>query len=616
MIFFVILSTSCLAVFELEINEKGKIISYYDEYYVVQVNGTVTANNNFNSTLYNVVIPFNVGSLNIFEITNDDYVRPGQIEYQMFDPSETKTFTYEIRGVSPVNPMENNRSVLRSSILIEKASLQPMLISRLEKANVEKVDVNTSKVRGIKNRRLITVKLENPSEANYNISAVHVLKTPNQTLEEDNILDRWDFPKDKPYFIIGPSSQWLRDIVDYNVTGDEVYWLNTEINTKLGINLAGTHNISLFDQEDLLNPANTSLEKMEQLENVSDFLEHMMYVSKSYSKTHLNPGDIVDVEIRVSNFAPISRNITVEDFVPLGFSIVSNKTTKNKTLKWNDVVNPDSASRISYQLRYEDEDMLGVDYFEPAVVRYEDKEIHTNRIPFVRKYIPEKKVYVQKNIRASVNDEYVIGLTIQNVGKTTINDMYVKEFLSAADTFREITQAPEKKGLWLIPELKPNEEWEVKYVTNENEVLNSLPQVFGVKDNTVLKTLVFENFVKKQWIIGSIHSIEIIGSFFVVFAIGGVFFYSWYSRTNRSRSLRRLQKQIRNLRRDTTPDSSDSIDYLKAESSEGVQYPLEVEVEKQEPKTEPHPVSENENKKEAKENLDNLKKLHENLEEK
>ncbi|MGM5482371.1 MAG: hypothetical protein ACQESF_02810 [Nanobdellota archaeon] len=619
MFFFAILSLTCYAGMELHVSERGKVVSYYEEYYVVQVNGTITATNPHNSTLYNVIIPFDLGSLTIFEQGKTKNIGPGELKFNRLKERETKIIDYQIRGVTPKLPMNKNRSVLRSGLIVNGASLQPMLISKIKKSEVEKVTINNSKMKGVKNRRLITVKLENPSDTSYNVSSIKVLKTPNQTLEDEFIIDRWVYPKDKPYLTLEPRSEWLKDIIDYNVSGSEVYWLNTDIGTKLDVNLSGNHNVSRFDQEDLLSPENKTFDKMEKLQNMSDFLEHMMYVSKKYSDTHLNTGDVVDVDIKISNFAPINRNVSVHDFIPTGFELISNATRDGNKLSWRKPINPDSSSIIEYKLRYEDEDMLGVDYFEPTDVYYEDKVIRSKRTPFVRKYIPEKRLYVQKKVRSSVNDEFVVEITIQNVGETKIKDMYVKEFLEAPNAFREITKAPEEKGLWLVPELNAGEEWKVSYVTDANKVLNSLPQIFGVKDNTVLKTLILENFVKEEWILTKTKYIEIFGIFVVLSAVVGLVYLSWYRKTKWSRKFRNVEKQIQRLKKDTSPENSDSIDYLRTQAKEkavlpdGVQLNPEYKIGNSSIHKTSKKASESDNKQEAKENLDSLKKIHEEL---
>ncbi len=603
--------------FLIEIYEKGKVISYYDEYYVVQINGTANFTNNYNSTLYNIQIPYNIHTLNIFEESETDFIKDNQLEFSMFSPLESKSIDYEIRGITARDPMKDNKSILRSAINIRDSSLQPLLISRIQKADIEQHEINTSDVRGMKDRRLVSVILENPTDATYNISSVEVIKTPDQTLTDDNILDKWVYPKEKPYIILEPHSNWLEDIMDYNASPNEVYWLNTEMDTQLGLSINGTHDIRRFNQEDLISPENITEKEIEELQNVTEYMEHMIFARKTYSKTHVNPGDIVDVQISLNNFAPINRNITITDFIPAGFEILSkNISAKDHptNLTWERRVNPDSIARINYQLRYVEENLLGVDYFRPALIQYEGKTIHTERIPFVRKYIPEKKIFVQKYVRTSLNDEYVVEITVQNVGKADINNLYVKEFLGPEDVFREITKVPEEKGLWIIPTLEGESEWKVSYVTDENDALYSLPEVFGVENEAVLKTLILENLIREQWVIGDIAWIEKLG---IVVLMGGVVFFILFARYRRRKKewvFRKFQKQIDRLKKETSPSSSDAIEYLKGVSAVKTKYPKDIETQKE--KATKKPVSENSIKKEARENLEHLQELHEQLEKK
>lgn len=603
--------------------EKGKVISYYDEYYVVRVNGTATVKNSYDSTLYSIKIPFSLDTLSIFE-QGSSYVNDGAIEFLKLNPGQEVTIDYQIRGITAINPQENNMSVLRSG-LSKNVEYQALIISKLDKSEIEYTEVNTSAIRSKAGRRVVSIILDNPSQTEYNITELKVTKTSTMDANEESA--RWSFPEDGGVVVLPAKSTIQEDVVDSNAVEGEVYWLSFDIANEFKFVRNDSHNIYNFNQDDLLNPENQTVEELEELGNYSDYLDYMLYAKKSVSKTQVMPNDVIEIDLRVNNFAPINRNITVIDTIPYGFELISNdsKMTRNgEKLSWTKNVNPDGGMRILYKLKYVDEDLLGIDYFEPAEIRYDNNTAFTRRIPFVRKYIPEKKVFIQKKIRSSINDEFVVDISVRNMGESSINDLYIKEFLKAEDIFREITKSPKEKGLWIIPELKTDEVWEVSYVTGNTEALTALPEIFGVAKNAMLKTLVFENIVRNAWITGTVNILEKIGISVLIITPVGFFFFRWWRKNSKSMQLKKMGKEIHRLKLDTIPERSDSIDFLMKESRKGINLPEnKVDFSRyggssnsnaSAPNGHKAPVkSESENKREAHDNLDSLKKLHSEL---
>lgn len=606
--------------------EKGKVISYYDEYYVVRVNGTAVIKNHYDETMYSIKIPFSIDTLSIFE-QGSNYINNNAIEFLTLTPGQEVTIDYQIRGITAINPQENNMSVLRSG-LSKNIEYQALIISKLDKSEIEYTEVNTSAIRSKAGRRVVSIILDNPGQSEYNITGLKVTKT--HTMDANDEVARWSFPKEGGIILLGPRATIQEDIVDHNAVDGEVYWLSFDIANEFKFVRNDTHSIFNFNQDDLLNPENQTVEELEELGNFSDYLDFMLYAKKTISKTQVMPNDVIDIDLRVNNFAPISRNITVTDTIPYGFELITNDSKMKRDgneLSWTKNVNPDGSMRIFYSLKYVDEELLGIDYFEPAEIRYDNNTAYTKRIPFVRKYIPEKKIFIQKKIRTSINDEFVVDIAVRNMGESSISNIYIKEFLEAQDTFREITKSPKEKGLWVIPELKSNEVWEVSYVTNHNEVLTALPEVFGVAKNAMLKTLVFENIVRNEWITGTINILEKLGISVLIMAPLSFFFLRWWKRNSKSMELKKMGKEIHRLKLDTIPERSDSIDFLMKESRKGINLPdNKVDFSKYGGSTPGQAAqhqsqgqsapakSDSENRKDAHDNLDSLKKLHQELE--
>jgi hypothetical protein len=568
MILFILFSSNVMADDQLILNisEEGKVTSYYDQYWVVNVQGKVVVTNPFNNSFDYIRINFDLGTLTAIESNETNYLTPSGIYIPFIAARESVEFEYVIRGISAYDPMKNDWTVMRSAIS-SQTKLFSFLISNIRKSEIENETIDTSQIKSYENRRLVIVSIINPTDLYQNITSIKVIKTLTQ--DPNNELRTWYFPEGPDQIIISPRSEWTKEIIDYNSSDGEVYWLSTDALTDTKPLFIDDQIIVRFTQDDLYNVENGSLSEKETLENITKYLEHLMYLKKSVSDTLLIPGDSVNVEIKVNNFAPINRDITVKEKIPSGFEVVdegyANLTGTNELI-WDSKVNPDTSKLIRYELKYIDNVSLGLDYFDATELKYENETLYSQRIPFIRQYIPEKKIFIQKKLRYSVEDEIVVQIQMQNMGESDIKDIYVKEFLGANDVFREISVAPESKGRWKIPLLEKGTIWEVTYVTNENDAVNLLPEVYGVDKKIVLKTLVFENVVHNEWLISPIKFIEFFAPLFI---IGFIIFYFIYIRrvhTTKVRGLRHLGKEIRKLKKSTDLKPRDSISILKRES--------------------------------------------------
>jgi len=581
----------------VNITESGKVTSYFDEYWVVNVEGTITIHNPYNTSFDYILIPINLGTLTVYEGNSSDMFKQTQIYHSFLEAGETVSAGYQIRGISAYDPMSNNRSVLRSAIQQNKANLYTFMISNIKKSEIEN-ETRSGEIKTKEKRRVVTVTLQNPSPMVQNVTSVRVIKTPDQ--DPNNELAVWSFPGP---IIIQPGGEWMEDIADLNSTEGEVYWLSTEAKTGILPVFISDHVIKRFTQEDLFRVENDSLTQEEMLSNITTYLEHLMYLKKTVSDTYLVPGDLVSVSVKVNNFAPIHRDIKLEESIPSGFRLVSDLNSTGRNIVWNEQINPDTSSLFSYELEFYDNDTVGLDYFEPAVLTYENETMYSERIPFIRQYIPEKKIFIQKKLRYSLADEIVVDLQVQNLGESRLEDVYVKEFLAADDVFREISVAPEDKGRWKIPVLEQGEAWEVTYVTNENKAVNLLPEVYGVDNKVVLKTLVFENIIRNEWVQPAMRAIEIIAPLFI---LGFIVFYFVYQRriySGKALSFMMLGRKIKKLKKDTDLKPDERIGLMKRESKTSKDIPS-VEPFRAAP-------SKDKLKEMAHENIDKLKQIDE-----
>ncbi len=555
--------------FQVNVTESGKVISYYDQYWVVQVNGTVTLHNPFNNSFDLAKFGFDLGPLTIIEGNDTDFIRSGAFIIPYIEAHQTIDIGYTIRGISAYDPMTDNHSVMYSALKKGDTDLIATLISNIMKSDVENHTLDTGLVKSSKNRRLIVVTLDNPAYVSQNVTSIKVIKTPEQ--DPNNELESWYFGGGDGPVIIPPRDRWTEDIIDYNSSEGEVYWLSSDVHTySYPPLIVDRSSVLLFDQNDLYQAENGSIVENEQLSNITEYLEHLMYIKKRVSTTVLFPGDFVTVTLNINNFAPIARSFNLTEMVPHGFEVEDSggaNATSVSRLFWNTRVNRDANMVLKYRLKFVDNESLGLDYFEPARLDYENQTLYSERIAFIRQYIPEKKIFIQKKLSYGIDNQINVQLQLQNLGESDIQGLYVKEFLGADDVFSEISVAPVDKGRWEVPKLKRGEMWEVTYVTDENPNVNLLPEVYGVDNKVVLKTLVFENVIRNSWLAPTTQAIEILAPLFILAFIIAYLVYIRRVHTKKTRGIRSMESRIHKLKKDTSLKPEESISLLQRESA-------------------------------------------------
>ena len=555
------------------IDERGKIVSFYDEYYVYQLNGSVSITNPSNHSLNNIELPLYVSTLDIRTNYSKqyNYMTPEEIYIYNLGPGQTETFKYRLLGISTEDLSKDGDSVLANGIERLRPKVYSNLMGTLKKAPMEDPAYTG------RNGRLISVELRNPTDYEYNIEKVEVIKTDEMNPNAE--LDRWSFTDEKD--TLEAYQGWDFDFIDKNASQGQVYWLSTDIFID-EIAIHASSNISRFNQEDLFafQPNATVNESVN--ESVP-LLSERIYLRKTASSTLMTPGKVVNITVLVNNLEPQPASFTVRDRVPQGFSVVSvdggEMVGRNAT--WNLTLSAGTAKRLTYQVRYEDPDTLGLDYFPPAVLRYKGEEYYSQNLPFVRKYVPEKRVFVQKKVKFLSGEEVRVTLSVQNLGETPLENVMVKDHLLSTAEFREITQNPVERGTWRINRLNRSSTWETTYVTDRMSVFNSVPELYGVPRSSVMQTVILSNFVSSSFSVISTHAVEIIGivSLVVIFIL---YFVppSYFSRVKRrqTKDLRLMSNELHSLRdkthsHDQSRDrqASSSQPAIKPEQAQGSQ---------------------------------------------
>ena len=546
LLLFLLLLPVVTANVNITISENGKIISFYDQYYIYQVNGTISITNPTNFTLYNIEIPIYLSSLDIRTnySSEDNYMIPDEIFLFALGPEESYSFAYKIVGITTEDLSTNGKSVLSNGINMFQPKIYSNLFGTLKKAPMEDPAFTG------RDARLISVELRNPTSFEYVIDLVKVIKTP--AMDPNAQINVWDFTNDKSG--LGGGEGWDFDFIDDNATEGEVYWLTTDIYID-NIEVYSLANISRYDQDDLFEViSNVTIN--DTVNDSLDLLANRIYLRKLVSKTLVTPGDVVNVTLIVNNFEPHDVFFSIVDIVPEGFEIIEIKdgVLVGKNVTWNVTLSTGAGRRLRYSIRYTNPDLLGIDYFKPAELTYDEKTYYSQSIPFVRNYIPEKRVFVQKNVKFLSGDEVQVTLSVQNLGETPLQNVMLKEHLLSTAEFREISIAPMQRGLWKIEYLRQSEKWTTTYITDKMSVSNSMPDVYGVPQGSVLQTIILSNLINSKYSVLQTNVVEIVG--IIALAIILLLYLtptSFFSRTQQSqnRDLRTMSRELFTLKQKT-----------------------------------------------------------------
>lgn len=517
-ILFFAFSVDCFSVLETSMNmvfvEGGHVTHYYNKYHVVQVNGTITITNPTSTTYFGIRIPFKDTVLNYKQV-----LLPGDIQYIVDDsifiimigPNQSISFRYMVTGITNINPIKNG-SVMQSLIDTENIlSFNDLRVSLL-KSEIENVSAG-----GHPDTRIITVRVENPTGVDVTLTNIEVIKTP--SLNITDVMNRWVFPVSKPSIFVPKSGVWEDDIVDNDAHDGEVYWIDYEVEIyKVIFDFKAQNlmeiNVTLIGQ----------FNKTTNQSNITD-ISQIIFILKEISSSVVQPGDVVSVLLTILNVGDIPKVVNIEDLIPAGFEFYSTPsgTVDGNIFRDTRLVGPGQTIEINYSVQYTGDGKIGLGFFDGATIRVGNQNITSGKLSFIKEYLPKERLFVQKKVSHLNDDDVKIELVLKNIGQSVIKNIILKEGLTTEDRFEMISRSAIEKGVWSIPEVMPNEEFSVEYVTGSNTEYNVLPNIFGLNDEEVYKTLITDTILKNIFSANKTSAIEIVGIAFVFVFIVSMF---------------------------------------------------------------------------------------------
>lgn len=547
-----------ISAIEITTEETGKITSFYDDYYIVRLNGTLTVHNPTAYTLYHVELPLKLSTLDFRSLnsTSEFYINNEKIFIQSLPANSTQALNYKVAGISPSFIKDPEKGLLKQALYYYgDPKIYANIMGSLRKAPMEKEEITG------RDARVISVELRNPSAFKYFINFIKVIKT--DSIRPDLELDSWDFSDEKKH--LDAYENYNFDFLDVNAVEGQVYWLQTDIYFD-DVRVFGKANLTIYDQDDLFIPIINDTYEDNFTEEELSLLDKRIFVRKMIPQRLFNPGDRTNITLIVNNLAntPLKGNLL--DVIPDGFKLIDisdNGIVNDSALNWKVDIGTQNAMRYRYEVEYIDVEGLGVDYFPAAKLDYDINTIYSSVVPFVRKYVPEKKLFIQKTLEFLDNDEVGVTLSVHNLGDGPVENLVIKDFLDDDVEFKEVSQSFYEKGVWAVPIIEAGDIWETRYVSEKTALLNTFPEVFGAAKASVMKTIILSNIVESNLIMKGISNFEIIGILsLALLLMTYVLPQSLFARKHRNelKKVALTQRELANLRSSSEKKINSSLD--------------------------------------------------------
>lgn len=479
----------------VSITEDGRLTSYLNTYWVVNVEGSGTITNPSDQDLFDVRLFYDLMDLTIIEREGDGTFADSSVYFRRIPAQTTLTFNYQIVGITAQPPTLSNKGVLYTGLAKRTPRIYSDVFGELQKAPLEDPDYTG------RNARLISVTFENPSTLEYTVESLRVIKTPD--LNPNQILDEWKIVTDDSPKRIPADGFFVEDFIDTNAYEGEVYWLQSDIFLSK-VNLLDTNNISRFTEQNL-SVAIEELDFLNETDNTTAYLPSSEYMlRKRVSNTLATPGEPVTITLQLYNFQSSLRRYVIEDELPTGFSTESD-------LVWEGEVPARNSITLSYDAVLTDASTSGIDSYPRAKATIRSNTVRSQPVPFIRQYVSSQNLYVQKRVSFVDEETSSVSISVRNLGEGPLSNIIIQEFLSERDEFSQLTRQPESRGVWNVDSLAPGDEWTVSYVTTRGDITQTLPAVYGIDSNSVLRTLVLENVVNEAWSFVRTRAVELFG---------------------------------------------------------------------------------------------------------
>lgn len=513
LLLFFILFSGLVDAAVLEIQEEGSVLDYYGMYYVVDVEGELTITNDNDFPINTVQLHLTSGSLTFSGMDGTSYVSHDKVQIPYIPEGESRSLRYRISGVTNKNVVRyyesDGESVLRHLMDEDNLRYRSDLWINLEKSEI-------SEAQGMR-RRILGVTITNPHPLEYDIKSIKVHRTDDMDVNDPDKL--WTF--DDKVKIHGGDT-WSRNFRDESdsMREDSIYWFIVDHDlARVLAEIYEDNDIDVYDEDELDEVPSVDPDEPDLDEIDKEFRERtLVFLRKLIEPSVVYPGDVIDVSVIVTNLDAMPKSINVRDTVPQGFELVNvshpdllRSPEGSEDLEWRLEVNRDTSRILEYSIRFIDEESLGLNFLPAAEATFAEGTVSSSRPSYIMRFIPQKQLYLQKQIIRLPGDRAEVTITLRNIGEAALDNLVLKEFIEEDASFSDITENYNERGIWELPVLDTDEVWEVSYKTDYRRGIARLPQVMGIEESKVLKTMLMSSHLTHSIVSPSVSIMEVLG---------------------------------------------------------------------------------------------------------
>lgn len=487
---------------EVSVNETSSLKELLSGSYSLQSNGVLEIHNPSNvSKVYEVTIPVELDSLIGFSKISLDNSSSfftfsfDEVKGYLLGPNQTARVGYSFYGLLNYNVydvLENNET------LFEYYTNEITMLSKTQ-LNVQKVEREGMRYNdsGILinstgqnvSSRLISAGVRNPTDFTYFARELRLYR--NTVENNQSYYGDGDLLTSFTNISIDPFGYKEVDYLDPRSVNNSIYWLSSDI--VIGYDLFSSQKRD-FTKQKSSGSGGSSGGGGTYFRPDEDDLKSSILIRKTTDKTVVTNGGEVKVFLTLVNSGEkIVNDIQVFDRIPENFEVtdVSEQVKMSSgSLSFTiDEIDALSSQVIEYTLKNKMGEN-GVTYLQPAEMLHENISYFSDGVLLINNLLPDKRVFVQKEV-SFVDDDYAeVTLRVKNLGSISLNDLLIRDSIDDEALIKDISEMFFERGVWKIKELTPGSEWRVKYLVERNQGLESLPNVFGVEQENVFGTMI------------------------------------------------------------------------------------------------------------------------------
>ncbi len=213
-----------------------------------------------------------------------------------------------------------------------------------------------------------------------------------------------------------------------------------------------------------------------------------MSLYKFVSQRTVEPGDVVDVTLRVRNHDPFSREAELHDMIPEEFELHGDDESEADTLSWSFKMNKHTSRIFSYEMKYVGSSTGRVDV-PLANLTSDGLLVYSNDVLLLRDNPGPENLHIVKRFREisaeglGIDEPVEVTISVTNMGRNTLREVIVDDSDHSSIEFTSPSVSTPYIARWIVPEITSKETWEVSYVTNMGDHVKNEPSLDSYVDD-------------------------------------------------------------------------------------------------------------------------------------